>query len=142
MWISKKPIKTCSPLKISQSINAESTCDGNNKSMYSCFYGSKKFLDVLRGKKQKIVKMYFFKALAKMFLFIWKSCSWPTFYQMDFLMIFSIYYITKSRLDVQFVKKIPLGMVIGQQMEEEGYDQNNVFTSNFPFICYLSRICY
>ena len=33
-------------------------------------------------------------------------------------------YITKSRLDVQFVKKIPLEMVIGQQMEEEGYDQN------------------
>ena len=30
----------------------------------------------------------------------------------------------KSRLDVQFVKKIPLKMVIGQQMKEEGYDQN------------------
>ena len=26
----------------------------------------------------------------------------------------------KSRLDVQFVKKIPLKMVIGQQMKEEG----------------------
>ena len=25
---------------------------------------------------------------------------------------------------VQFVKKIPLEMVIGQQMKEEGYDQN------------------
>ena len=36
----------------------------------------------------------------------------------------SICYITKSRLDVQFVKKIPLEMVIGQQMKEEGYDQN------------------
>ena len=35
-----------------------------------------------------------------------------------------ICYITKSRLDVQFVKKIPLAMVIGQQMKEEGYDQN------------------
>ena len=33
-------------------------------------------------------------------------------------------FITKSRLDVQFVKKIPLEMVIGQQMKEEGYDQN------------------
>ena len=33
-------------------------------------------------------------------------------------------YITKSRLDVQFVKKIPLEMVIDQQMKEEGYDQN------------------
>ena len=30
----------------------------------------------------------------------------------------------KSRLDVQFVKKILLEMVIGQQMKEEGYDQN------------------
>ena len=33
-------------------------------------------------------------------------------------------YITKSRLDVQFVKKIPLEMVIGQQMKEEGWNQN------------------
>ena len=41
-------------------------------------------------------------------------------------MIFSICYITESRLDVQFVKKIPLEMVIGQQMKEE-YDQNNGF---------------
>ena len=36
--------------------------------------------------------------------------------------IIMLYY--KSRLDVQFVKKIPLEMVIGQQMKEEGYDQN------------------
>ena len=36
-------------------------------------------------------------------------------------------YITKSRLDVQFVKKIPLEMVIGQKMKEGGYDQNNGF---------------
>ena len=42
-------------------------------------------------------------------------------------MICSICYITKSRLDVQIVKKIPLEMVIGQQMKVEGYDQNNVF---------------
>ena len=40
------------------------------------------------------------------------------------VMICSTCYITKSRLDVQFVKKIPLEMVIGQQMKEEGYDQN------------------
>ena len=37
----------------------------------------------------------------------------------------SICYITKSRLDVLFVEKIPLEMVIGQQMKEEGNDQNN-----------------
>ena len=40
------------------------------------------------------------------------------------VMICSICYITKSRSDVQFLKKIPLEMVIGQQMKEEGYDQN------------------
>ena len=43
------------------------------------------------------------------------------------VMIFSICYITKSRSDVQFLKKISLEMVIGQQMKEEGYDQNNGF---------------
>ena len=31
---------------------------------------------------------------------------------------------TKSRLDVQFVKKISLEMVIDQQMKEEGYHQD------------------
>ena len=30
----------------------------------------------------------------------------------------------ESRLDVQFVKSIPLEMVIGQQMKEKGHDQN------------------
>ena len=43
------------------------------------------------------------------------------------VMICSICYITESRLDVKFVKKIPLEMTIGQQMKEEGYDQNNGF---------------
>ena len=37
------------------------------------------------------------------------------------VMIFSIcYIITKSRLDVQLVKKIPLVMVIRQQLKKEG----------------------
>ena len=40
------------------------------------------------------------------------------------VMICFICYITKNRSDVQFVEKIPLEMVIGQQMKEEGYDQN------------------
>ena len=38
--------------------------------------------------------------------------------------ICSISYITKSRLDVELVKKIPLEIVISQQMKEEGYGQN------------------
>ena len=33
-------------------------------------------------------------------------------------------YVTKSRLDVQFVKKIPLETVIGKQIKEDGNDQN------------------
>ena len=40
------------------------------------------------------------------------------------VMVCSICYITKSRLDLQFVKKILLETVIGQRMKEEGYDQN------------------
>ena len=48
------------------------------------------------------------------------------------VMICSICYITNSRLDVQFVKKISLKMVIGQQMKEEGYDQNNGFYIKLP----------
>ena len=43
------------------------------------------------------------------------------------VMICSICYITKSRLHVQLLKKIPLELVIGQQMKEEEYDQNNDF---------------
>ena len=38
----------CSPLKISQPINAEwNTYDINNKGIYGCFYESKKFLGCL-----------------------------------------------------------------------------------------------
>ena len=58
--------------------------------MYSCFYESKKFLgyfmkDVERGKKTEDGENVFFKAFAKNFLLTLKSCSWPTFYQMDFM---------------------------------------------------------
>ena len=46
-----------SPLKISQSINAERACDRNNKSMYSCFYENKRFLS---GKKTEDSENVFF----------------------------------------------------------------------------------
>ena len=39
--------------KISQSINAESSCDRKNKSMYSCFCESKKSLSCLMQRKEK-----------------------------------------------------------------------------------------
>ena len=39
----------------------------------------------------------------------------------------SICYITKSRLDAQFVKKFTSEIVIGQQIKVARYDQNNSF---------------
>ena len=57
----------------------------------------------------------------KMFM-IQQSCLEPTFYQMDSMK--RKLYLTKTRLDVQFVKSIHLEMIIGQQMKEEGNDQN------------------
>ena len=55
------------------------------------------------------------------------------------VMICSICYITKSRLDVQFVKKIPWK---SSTDERKGVRSKliMVFTLNVPFICYLSRI--
>ena len=89
----------------------------------------------MRGKKRENVIMYlyysenvFFKALAKIFLLTWKSCFMADLLPNGLhekIMICSICYTIKSRLDAQFVKKIPLEMVIGQQIKEEGYDQNN-----------------
>ena len=43
------------------------------------------------------------------------------------IMICFTCYITKSGLDIQFVKKISLEMVIGQQLKEQGYNQNSGF---------------
>ena len=85
-------------------------------------------VDVERRKKTEDGKNVFFKALAKHFLLTSKSYLWPTFYQMDLIkrLWYDILlcYITKSRLDIQFVRKITYEIVIGQQMKEEGYDQN------------------
>ena len=72
----KKTNQICSPLKISQSINAESSCDRNNKSMYSCFYESKKFLSsLIKREREKIEdsENVFVKALAKNFLLTWNA---------------------------------------------------------------------
>ena len=62
----KETNQICSPLKISQSINAESSCD-KNKNMHGCFYESKKFLSTLFREKKKTEdsENNFFKALAK-----------------------------------------------------------------------------
>ena len=44
-----------------------------------------------------------------------------------FYMNDDLFFIIKNRSDVQFVKKIPLEMVIDQQIKEEWYGQNNGF---------------
>ena len=56
--------------------------------MYSCFYESKKFFGFFqeeRRKKTEDCEIVFFKAITKYFLLTWKSCSWLTFDQMDFM---------------------------------------------------------
>ena len=40
---------------------------------------------------------------------------------------------TKDRLNIRFVKKIPLTIVIGQQMNKEEHDQNYWSLLNFTF---------
>ena len=60
--------------------------------------------------------------IKKLFMFQ-QSCLWTTFYQMDFMKKANNMF-GQSRLDVQFVKNISLEMAIGQQMIEEGHDQN------------------
>ena len=45
----KETNQICLPLKVSQSINAESACDKNNKSMYE----SKKLLSCLMYREEK-----------------------------------------------------------------------------------------
>ena len=75
--------------------------------------------------------MYFFKVLANFFFFFF-FVNMGKLFMVDLLanglhekvMICSICYINKSRLDVQFIQKIPLEMVAFQQTKEEGYDWN------------------
>ena len=140
----KETNQICSPLKINQSINAESSCDRNNKSMYSCFYKSKKFLSCLIKKEEKTENsenVFFLKFLLKIFV------NMEKLFMTDRLpnghgkaMICSICYITKSRLDVQFVTKIPLEMF--NRLKKGVWSKLIiVFILNFPFICYLSRMC-
>ena len=56
----------------------------------------------------------------KMLFMVQQSCYWwPTIKWTSWNGKYDM-----GRLDVQFVKNIPLQMVIGQQMKEEGHDQN------------------
>ena len=95
-------------------------------------------------KKQKIVKMFFFKALAKNFLLTWKCCSGDLLPNglHEKVMICSICYITKSRLDVQLVKKIPMEK-FNRWKKRGRIKVNNGFCikcSIHLLLCYLTRI--
>ena len=63
------------------------TCDRNNKGMYNGFYESKESLGCFMEREEKAEDRgnVYFKSLAKTFLLAYKCCSWPTFYQMDFI---------------------------------------------------------
>ena len=80
-------------------------------------------------KAQKMVKICFFKALANRFWLTSKSHSWFNEVghgqaSIKWTSWKGKWSVTKSRLDVEFVKKITLEMVINQQVKEEGLDQN------------------
>ena len=85
--------------------------------------------DVEKRKKTEDGENLFYKALANRFWLTSKSCSWfnkvvhgrPS---TKWTSGKDKWYVTKSRLYVEFVKKTPLEMVIGQQMKKEGHDQN------------------
>ena len=53
----------------------------------------------IEKKKKKIVKMYYFKALARNFFITWKNCSWPNFYQMVFMKRQYFLYVILLKVD-------------------------------------------
>ena len=126
-----------SPLNISQPINVEySTCDRNNirhvqlllwKQEILWLFNVKKNMSI--GNKTEDGENLFSIALANRFWITSKSYSWfnnvvygrPSVKQTLWKSTWSV---TKSRLDVEFVKTIALEMVIGQQIKEEGLDEN------------------
>ena len=84
----------------------------------------------IEKKKTEDGKNLFFKALAKRFWLTSKSYSWfsKVVYGRPSIKRTSSkgkWYVNKSRLDEEFVNKITLEIVIGQQMKEEEHDQNH-----------------
>ena len=126
-----------SPLNISQPINVEySTCDRINirhvqlllwKQEILWLFNVKKNMSI--GNKTEDGENLFSIALANRFWITSKSYSWfnnvvygrPSVKQTSWKSTWSV---TKSRLDVEFVKTIALEMVIGQQIKGEGLDEN------------------
>ena len=86
---------------------------------------------MLIGKKVQDGENLFFKALAnwkilvnieKLFM-VQESCSWSLSVKLASWK--GKWSFTKSRLDVEFVKKTNLEMIIGQQMKADRLDQND-----------------
>ena len=85
--------------------------------------------DDVNWKENRTMRIYFLKLPANRFWLTSKSCSWfnkvvygrPsikwTSWKGNDMFVW-------SRLDVQFVKNIPLETPIGQQMKKEEHDQN------------------
>ena len=95
--------------------------------MYSCFYESKE-RKTYQLEKTKDGENLFFKSLANRFWLTSKSYSWfnkvaHARSSIKWTSGKGNWSVTKSRLDAEFVKKITLEIVIGQQMKEEGLDK-------------------
>ena len=81
-------------------------------------------------KKTEDDENLFFKALPNRFWLASKNCLWFNKVVHDRSSIKwtswkgNVRYVSQSRLDVRFAKKIYLEIVIGQQMKEQEHDQN------------------
>ena len=78
----------------------------------------------MKNKKTEESETLFFKASAR-FLLTSKCCSWFNKVVYDWLSIkWTSWKDNDMLIKVEFVKKTPLELVIGQQMSKEGHDQS------------------
>ena len=87
MWNSTKPIKSSRLEKLTNqsTLNKAQVIEIINACIVAFMKARNSLVVSWREKKKNerciLWKLYF----AKIFLLTWKSCSWPTFYQMDFM---------------------------------------------------------
>ena len=128
----KQTNQICSPLKLTTQSTLNKAHDIEiTKACTVAFMKSRNSLVVWCRvwKKTEVGEYLFFKTLANRFWLTSKYCSRfnkvvhgrPS---IKWILWKGKWYVTKSRLYVQFVKKTPLEMAIGPQMKEEGHDQN------------------
>ena len=80
-----KPIKFAHLLKLANQSMLKAHVIEITKACVAAFMKARNSLVIWERKKTEDSENVFFKALAKIFLLTWKCCSWPTFYQMDFM---------------------------------------------------------